>query len=141
MDNLEWFRQFNLVYPQLILPEKSDAPSRISRRSEISDAPRRNLASPAIPSRTAPAELEIALIAPNPSWQPGLLHHNLSWTHYRRLLRVDPPEARAFYEIEAIQDRWAARELERQINSLLYARLELGRDKKGVRRLANARLT
>ena len=31
------------------------------------------------------------------SWQPGRLHPNLSWTHYRTLLRVEKPEARAFY--------------------------------------------
>lgn len=52
------------------------------------------------------------------------------------MLRVGKPEARAFYEIEAIQNNWAARELERQINSLLYERLALSRDKKGLLRLA-----
>jgi len=69
-------------------------------------------------------------------WKPGLLHPKLSWTHYRTLLRVDKPEARAFYEIEAIKNNWAAREMERQINSLLYERLALSRDKKGLMRLA-----
>jgi predicted nuclease of restriction endonuclease-like (RecB) superfamily len=70
------------------------------------------------------------------SWQPGRLHPNLSWTHYRTLLRVDKPEARAFYEIEALKNNWSARELERQINSLLYERLALSRDKKGLMKLA-----
>jgi predicted nuclease of restriction endonuclease-like (RecB) superfamily len=70
------------------------------------------------------------------SWQPGILHPNLSWTHYRTLLRVDKPQARAFYEIEAIKHNWSARELERQINSLLYERLALSKDKKGLLRLA-----
>ena len=70
------------------------------------------------------------------SWKPGRLHPNLSWTHYRTLLRVDKPQARAFYEIEAIKNNWAARELERQINSLLYERLALSKDKKGLMRLA-----
>jgi len=70
------------------------------------------------------------------SWQPGRLHPNLSWTHYRTLLRVEKPEARSFYEIEAIDNRWSARELERQINSLLYERLALSKDKKGLMRLA-----
>ena len=67
---------------------------------------------------------------------PGRLHPNLSWTHYRTLLRVDKAQARSFYEIEAIQNNWSARELERQINSLLYERLALSRDKKGLMRLA-----
>ncbi|MEK6838997.1 MAG: YhcG family protein [Candidatus Thermoplasmatota archaeon] len=70
------------------------------------------------------------------SWRPGLLHPNLSWTHYRTLLRVEGTEARAFYEIEALKNNWSARELERQINSLLYERLALSRDKRGLLRLA-----
>lgn len=60
----------------------------------------------------------------------------LTWTHYRLLLRVENPEARAFYEIEAVNARWSTRELERQINSLLFERLALSRDKKGVLKLA-----
>jgi predicted nuclease of restriction endonuclease-like (RecB) superfamily len=69
-------------------------------------------------------------------WQPGHLHPHLSWTHYRTLLRVDTPEARAFYEIEATKSNWSTRELERQINSLLYQRLALSKDNKGLLRLA-----
>jgi predicted nuclease of restriction endonuclease-like (RecB) superfamily len=85
----------------------------------------------------SPAVLGPIVDAPRQiSWKPGLLHPNLSWTHYRTLLRVDKPEARAFYEIESIQNNWAARELERQICSLLYERLALSRDKKGLLRLA-----
>ncbi len=136
VDNLEWFREFYLVYPQLILPSKSDAARRISARPEISDAPSRKSTRAALASMAAPAELETAYAAANPAGQPGRLHPNLSWTHYRTLLRVGLPEARAFYEIEAIQNRWSARELERQINSLLYERLALSRDKKGLLRLA-----
>jgi len=49
---------------------------------------------------------------------------------------VDKPQARAFYEIEAIKNNWSARELERQKNSLLYERLALSRDKKGLMQLA-----
>jgi predicted nuclease of restriction endonuclease-like (RecB) superfamily len=79
---------------------------------------------------------EISHALRDESWQPGQLHPNLSWTHYRTLLRVDKSEVRAFYEIEAIKNNWSARELERQINSLLYERLALSRDKKGLMKLA-----
>ena len=65
------------------------------------------------------------------------LRHELSWTHYRLLLRVDNPDARAFYEAEAVNARWSTRELERQINSLLFDRLALSRDKAGVMALAS----
>jgi len=74
---------------------------------------------------------------PSQVWQPGRLHNGLSWTHYRALLKVDRPEARSFYEIEAIKNGWSARQLERQINSLLFDRLLKSRDQVGVLALAN----
>jgi predicted nuclease of restriction endonuclease-like (RecB) superfamily len=134
--------------------EKYDAVRRISSTS-ISDAPRRisddeqKMHAPSAKSHAArgksPAgdtsdEISIATEIPHAvraeSWQPGMLHPNLSWTHYRTLLRVDRGDARAFYEIEAIKNNWSARELERQINSLLYDRLAKSRDKAGLMRLA-----
>lgn len=60
----------------------------------------------------------------------------LSWSHYRLLMRVDHQHARAFYEIEAIHERWKVEELERQINSLMFERLLKSRNKKGVMALA-----
>ena len=51
------------------------------------------------------------------------LRAELTWTHYRLLLKVEKEEARNFYMLEAIENRWSTRELERQINSLLYERL------------------
>lgn len=60
----------------------------------------------------------------------------LSWTHYRQLMRVENQPARAFYEIQAIHERWTVTELERQINSLLFERLLKSRSKKGVMVLA-----
>jgi predicted nuclease of restriction endonuclease-like (RecB) superfamily len=64
------------------------------------------------------------------------VRQELSWTHYRILLRVDRPEARAFYEAEAVNARWSTRELERQVHSLLFERFALSRDEKGVLALA-----
>jgi predicted nuclease of restriction endonuclease-like (RecB) superfamily len=61
---------------------------------------------------------------------------SLSWAHYLFLLKVDNPDARAFYEIEALREAWSARELERQIASLLFERLAKSRDKKKVLALA-----
>lgn len=60
------------------------------------------------------------------------LRLELTWTHYRLLLRVEEEQARKFYMIESINSKWSTRELERQINSLLYERLTLSRDKKKV---------
>ena len=60
------------------------------------------------------------------------LRQELSWTHYRLLLRVGKPDARAFYEIEAVNAHWSTREWDRQIHALLFERLALSRDKAGV---------
>lgn len=60
----------------------------------------------------------------------------LSWNHYQILSHVDNPEARSFYEIEAFEQHWSTRYLQRQIGSGLYERLALSRDKDEVMRLA-----
>jgi hypothetical protein len=64
------------------------------------------------------------------------LRRELSWTHYRILLKVEKPDARSFYEQEAVAARWSTRELERQVDSLLFERLALSRDKAGLLELA-----
>ena len=64
------------------------------------------------------------------------LRHELSWTHYRLLLRVEKEKARSFYLIETINNRWSTRELERQINSLLYERIALSKHKAEVLKLS-----
>ncbi len=60
----------------------------------------------------------------------------LGWSHYVTLLSVTDPDARGFYEIEAADNGWSVRELKGQLNSSLYQRLALSRDKHEVRRLA-----
>lgn len=64
------------------------------------------------------------------------LRGELTWTHYRLLLKVEKSEAREFYINEAITSNWSTRELERQIGSLLFERLALSRDKEGALELA-----
>jgi predicted nuclease of restriction endonuclease-like (RecB) superfamily len=61
---------------------------------------------------------------------------NLSWSHYLTLSKVDNIAERQFYEIEAEKGNWSVRVLERQIHSLLFARLLKSRDKAGVLALA-----
>lgn len=52
----------------------------------------------------------------------------LTWSHYRLLMRVEKPGARAWYQREAVDQNWTVSALERQINSLYYERLLLSRD-------------
>jgi len=60
------------------------------------------------------------------------LRHNLSWTHYRILSRLDNEQARTWYINEAIEQSWSARALERQIGSLYYERLLASKEKSSV---------
>lgn len=60
------------------------------------------------------------------------LRSELSWTHYRLLMRVKNENARNFYLTEAVKSQWSTRQLERQINTLFYERLLSSHDKQGV---------
>jgi predicted nuclease of restriction endonuclease-like (RecB) superfamily len=53
----------------------------------------------------------------------------LSWSHYVNLMSVAKPEARAFYETEALRGGWNSRQLARQISTQFYERTMLSRDK------------
>ena len=141
--NLKFFRKFYLEYSQLFTAAKGYA---VRSQSEASEESTNGEIHPAVPILSSGSFVSIGdlrnIISQkgyalrSETWQPGQLHPNLSWTHYRTLLRVEKTGARAFYEIESIRNNWSTRELERQINSLLYERLALSKDKKGVMRLA-----
>lgn len=60
------------------------------------------------------------------------LNFNLSWSHYLKLMRIDDRKERNFYEIEAFKNNWSLRELQRQYDSGLFARLSLSKNKDGV---------
>jgi predicted nuclease of restriction endonuclease-like (RecB) superfamily len=60
----------------------------------------------------------------------------LSWSHYLKLMRIENPDERRFYEIECAAGNWSLRELQRQFNSGLYERLARSRDKEGIKQLA-----
>lgn len=110
--NLRYMRLFYLAYPELLGAEFRHA-LRDESAGAMAAAPKRRKAD-----------------------QAGRINPDLSWTHYRLLTKVDSPQARGFYEVEAVRNHWSSRELDRQINSLLFERLAKSRDKKGLMRLA-----
>ncbi|OGS59732.1 MAG: hypothetical protein A3J79_08830, partial [Elusimicrobia bacterium RIFOXYB2_FULL_62_6] len=116
--NLKLFKRFYLTYPELTGCRKGYAVRNLFQPEPLAPLSR--------PDHTLQER----------GWKPGVIHSNLSWTHYRRLLHVDTAAARAFYEIEAITNNWSARELERQVDSLLYERLALSKDKEGLLQLS-----
>ena len=120
--NLRYFRTFYLTYcrrePQIRhITSGESAPSPASRSSEeVTAALERSAAGTASPTGFSP---------------------QLSWSHYRALIKVQSEPERLFYELEAEQEGWDVEQLERQIHTLLFARLLKSRDKAGVLDLAS----
>ena len=56
----------------------------------------------------------------------------LNWSQYKQLISIPDPDKREYYELEAVNNCWTGREMERQINSMLYERLLLSNDKESV---------
>ncbi len=68
-------------------------------------------------------------------WQAVLA--KLSWTHIIVLLGITDPYARKFYEKQSVLENWSYRQLEKQMDTSLFERLALSKDKKGVLKLSN----
>jgi len=64
----------------------------------------------------------------------------LSWTHYRSLLRVEDPGARVWYMNEAAEQNWSTRALDRQIGTLYYERLLTAKKRSPLRKEAAANI-
>ncbi len=69
------------------------------------------------------------------------LRSELSWTHYRALIRIKDSKARLWYMEEAIHQNWSSRALERQISSLYYERLLSSKEPDPVRQEARKKTT
>lgn len=120
--NLRYIRQFYLAFPifRALRGISAEASSGPESPAAIRDALRHE--SPQDPD-SASDKAETTLYA---------LRRELTWTHYRLLLRVEKPEAREWYMNEGADQNWSTRALERQINSLYYERLLMSRDKAPV---------
>lgn len=68
------------------------------------------------------------------------VRRELSWTHYRTLLRVDSESAKTWYMHEAAEQNWSSRALERQIGTLYYERLLASQDRAAVKQEASEKV-
>ena len=112
ISNLENFRKFYLTFP----PDQN------------SYALRRNLKDQKVQQKKIVSQSQ----KPQPIaiQKSYALRRELSWTHYRLLMRVENVKARDYYMEEAIAQNWSTRALERQINSLYYERIISSKNKK-----------
>lgn len=111
------FRQFYLTYSDMnaiLFPPGRESPAA----GNLSPAGR-DLAATQIPYPAGSKSLE--------GFSP-----QLTWSHYRALMRVDNGAARNFYEREAIECGWSKTQLERQIHSFYFERIVANRGKKGL---------
>ena len=102
--NLFQMRAFYLAYPEIV--QTPSAQMNASNQSEIMQTP-------------SAKSNQIA----------SAMKFPLPWSHYVKLLRVKEPEARTFYEAEALHDGWSVRQLERQVTTKFYERALLSKNK------------
>jgi len=121
VDNLENMRRFYLAFQYknaLLNSEPLSRKSLKDQNRQTSDESKSLLKS------EPPARKSFADVFP------------LSWTNYVIISRIENQDERSFYEIEAAQGNWGKRELQRQIDSGLFERLTLSKDKAKIKQLA-----
>ena len=64
------------------------------------------------------------------------LRTQLNWSQYKLLIAIPDKNKREYYELEAANEGWTGRQLERQINSLLHERLLMSNNKNDVLAMA-----
>lgn len=133
LSNLEQIRKFYMIY------SKS---ATLNRIFEFQKAQSQITESESLIPQTLSTELD-SKISQTPSTelqnsktQTLISFFRLTWSHYSFLMRIEDENERSFYEIETEKNNWSVRELKRQYDSALYARLALSRDKEGILKLA-----
>jgi predicted nuclease of restriction endonuclease-like (RecB) superfamily len=142
--NLKYMRMFYLAWPiAQTVPAHLPAEEAIGQSPSDADAPE-NLLAPI--RQTVSAEFlshcgetsysPVREIGQTVSAQSHGKYQRfaLPWSHYVKLLALDDPEARAFYEAEALRGGWSVRQLNRQIDSKFYERTLLSRNKAAMLR-------
>ena len=114
-------RQLFLAYPRIGLAIPSTVCTELPEALQIPSTPWMESASIA---QTAVSNL------PQPLPAEEIL--GFSWSILLEFIRIDDPRKRAFYEYECLHGHWSARQLQRQIESLLYERTGLSTNKKAV---------
>lgn len=109
---LQYFRKFYLAYIErnAAIPRPMGAESSKAAKPQPTGGDSSELA---LPQKSYPTGSESL-----PDFSP-----QLSWSHYRVLMRVENVAARNFYEREAVAGGWDKRTLERQIHSFFYERI------------------
>lgn len=113
--NLFQMRAFYLAYPKIVQTPSAQLEST-SLRQKVQTVSEQSFSMLLMPF----SESDLSTLA---------RQFPLSWSHYVALLSVKNPQARVFYETEALRGGWSVRQLNRQINTMFYERTALSRNK------------
>lgn len=90
--------------------------------------------------KSDPAKRDAMRLESGDVMKASAVRSELTWTHYRLLLRVEDDKAREWYMNEAADQNWSTRQLDRQISTLYYERLLASREKEPVKQEAAEKL-
>jgi len=127
--SLHSYSQFYRLYPQLAKPifERLRILQPLTTELQSFEKERNTILQPlAVKSSQISENSEKYEIAPTKLFQ------HLSYRHFAELLPIKEPLKRIFYEQQAVKGNWSARQLKRQIETLLLERLGLSKDKEGL---------
>ena len=127
VDHLELMRLFYTSYSPAQISETASR-KLLPTAADISESPIRKSSAALVPMNSESVIRKFTFM----EWSKVF---PLSWTHYVHLLRRSrSPEARAFYETEALRGGWSVRQLDRQMSTLFYERTALSRNKAAMLR-------
>lgn len=141
--NLKLYRQFYLAFPELgvgvgqFLLSQSSIGQPVVAQLQSNENELIRIWQPVVAQFKESEKREVYddLISPDQ------VFNSLSYSHLVQLLNITDPLEKAFYEIEAIKGIWSKRELKRQIDSQLYLRTGISKNKDAVVALANKEAT
>jgi predicted nuclease of restriction endonuclease-like (RecB) superfamily len=145
--NLKLFRQFYVEYQRLGSVFKMQKPAigqQVAdqldcRLNEIGQKPSDQSADKSVIPDKASNKFKELQFASDLSPPPEKLIKHFSFSHFVELMRIEDPLKRAFFEVEGTNGCWSVPQLKRQIESLLYERTGLSRNKTGVVEAAHSR--
>ncbi|HAS17754.1 MAG TPA: DUF1016 domain-containing protein [Nitrospiraceae bacterium] len=126
--NLRNMRTFYLLFPirQTLSAESSKDKNGQTLSAELSEIFQPSAEDSILPLKTQTVYGKFEILHALSSKFP------LSWSHYCLLMRLEEPFMREFYEAECIRGNWSVRQLDRQIQSMLYERTALSKRKLAV---------
>lgn len=142
---LRRYRQFYIVYPNAckFIEGNKQILNNLSielleTRFGFSDVSIRGLPNPELVESKEPAIRG----AVNPEFKIEDNHYfslfnRISYSHFKEIIRIDDYLKRLFYELECLKGNWSVSDLKRQIDSLLYERTGLSKNKEKLLALAN----